>query len=168
MMMRLATLLVLISLTTACGFRPLYATRDEPGVVHSDYALVAIEPMDGRIGQALYTSLTEVMHPRGRSREPAYRLIVSLREKKEGLAIASDETFSRFSFYFTADYRLESLRGELLQTGNSRSIAAYNVVDSPFATRVSELDARDRAARDLAQDIALKLAVYFDRARAQQ
>jgi len=165
MITRLVTLALLISLT-ACGFRPLYATRDEPGVVHADYARVAIEPMAGRIGHELYASLTTIMHPRGREPQAQYRLIITLQERKEGLAIADDDTVSRFSFYFTAAYRLETIRGELLQNGETRSIAAYNVVDSPFATRVSELDARERAAQELAQDIALKVAVYFDRARA--
>lgn len=166
MIKRLAILVMLSSLT-ACGFKPLYATRDTQGVVHSDYAAVAIEPLEGRIGHSLYSNLTEIMHPRGRQQNAQYRLIVSLKERKEGLAIAEDETFSRFSFYITARYRLETIKGELIDHGESRSIAAYNVVDSPFATRMGEVDARDRATQELAQDIALKLAVYFDRTRRQ-
>ena len=48
-------------------------------------------------------------------------------------------------------------------SGQSNSVNSYNIVDSQFATFISERDARERALRELSEDIRLRLATYFAR-----
>jgi len=44
-----------------------------------------------------------------------------------------------------------------------RTISAYNVVQSEFATLSAERDAEDRAARDMGREISTRLAIFFQR-----
>jgi LPS-assembly lipoprotein len=48
-------------------------------------------------------------------------------------------------------------------TGTSSSTTSYDILSNPFATTVSEDDARERALREVADDIRTRLALYFSR-----
>jgi hypothetical protein len=45
--------------------------------------------------------------------------------------------------------------------GQTRSVAAFNIVRSEFANITAEADAQRRAARQVADSIALRLGVFF-------
>ena len=52
-------------------------------------------------------------------------------------------------------------QGKMVLNGNSRAFSAYNVVDSEFATVTARRDAEFRAARNIAEDMKLQLALFF-------
>lgn len=154
-------------LTAACGFRPLYGEQSVPGGVAPQLASVAVGAMPDRAGYDLRLELESVLNPRGLQTEPRYDLDVRLAKRREGLAIAPDASITRYNVVFEAGFVLKPRSGGEPFSGTARTISAFNVVDSQFATMVAERDADARAIREIAQDIASRLAVHFERRAAE-
>ena len=91
---------------------------------------------------------------------PAYNLDVILSERTENLAIQRDHTATRANLVMTAKFTLTELaRNEVVILGSSQSFNSYNISRFQFATLSAENDARRRAARELAEDIAMRLTL---------
>ncbi len=163
------TLLAILALGASlalggCGFRPLYGETPEGTSSFDSLETVQIAALPDRTGQRLHNLLRDRINPRGQPNQPEYVLRVSLSERTEALAIDEDETATRANLELSANFTLTRLDGkEVVFRGRSNSVNSYNIVDSQFATFVSERDARDRALRELSEDIRLRLATYFGR-----
>lgn len=149
---------------SGCGFRPLYATTGAGSEGMAEYfSQVFVEPIPGRQGVHLRNQLMDALTPAGTPSAAAYRLTIKMEDLKEGLAIKENTQITRYNYSLTAKYELrDSVSGEVLDRGTARAIAAYNVVDSQFATQSAERDAQERAAREVGEDIRLRLGLYFD------
>ncbi len=148
-----------------CGFQPLYARSETTGASTVDrLASVRVDPLSGRVGQLLHNFLRDRLNPQGQPAKPAYFLEVSLSESTEELAIRRDETATRVNLKLFATYVLKQAgeQSELFR-GRSQTINSYNILQSQFATQVSEDDARKRGLRELSEDIKAQLAVFFSR-----
>ena len=147
-----------------CGFHPLYATGNTPDGMPSYFSQVFVEPIPGRQGVHLRNQLMDALTPEGTPASAAYRLAVKLEDLKEGLAIQTNTQITRYNYHLTAKYELrDTVSGEVLDKGTARAIAAYNVApDSQFATQTAERDAQERAAREVGEDIRLRLGLYFE------
>jgi LPS-assembly lipoprotein len=147
----------------ACGFKPLYAVGTTPDGVNTYMTQVFVEPIPGRQGVHLRNQLMDALTPEGTPSAAAYRLSIKLEDVKEGLAIQENTQITRYNYSLLAKYELrDAVSGEVLDHGTTRAIAAYNVVDSQFATQSAERDAQERAAREVGEDIRLRLGLYFE------
>jgi LPS-assembly lipoprotein len=167
-MSRAAAALLLLLALGACGFRPLYGDADRGGAgTAPQLQQILVNPIPDRLGQVLRNDLVDRLSPSGAPDRPRYRLSVAIATTKEGLAITKDESITRFNLRISATYVLYDAQSNTEVTrGISRTIAAYNVVQSQFATLVAEKDAESRAARELSEDIRTRLAVFFTREAA--
>ncbi|MBM3517739.1 MAG: hypothetical protein FJX56_07635 [Alphaproteobacteria bacterium] len=148
--------------STGCGFRPLYGEHGAAESARIRLEAVEIAPIPDRVGQVVRNHLRDLLTPRGRTAAPMFRLDVALEKTTEGLAFARDDTVTRFSLTLAAHYDLVELAsGRPLVSGRTRSIAAYNVVESDYATIAAARDAEARVARAVSEEIALRLAVYL-------
>jgi LPS-assembly lipoprotein len=148
---------------SGCGFRPLYAVGTTPEGVSSYFSQVFVEPIPGRQGVHLRNQMMDALTPEGTPGSAAYRLSIKLEDVKEGLAIKENTQITRYNYSLTAKYELrDSVSGEVLDHGTARAIAAYNVAESQFATQSAERDAQERAAREVGEDIRLRLGLYFE------
>lgn len=147
-----------------CGFRPLHGEQKNDGAVAADLAAVRIEPLRDRVGQQMHNFLRDRLNPYGQPTAPSYRLRVQLTERLSKLGVRKDETATRANLRINADFFLFDAAGnnELL-AGWSSSTTSYDVLDNPFASTVSEEDARERALREVADDIQTRLAIYFSK-----
>lgn len=150
----------------ACGFQPLYGSQGaatDPGV-SAELAAVRIDPLRDRAGQQMHNFLRDRLNPRGQPVSPSYRLQVSLVETLTELGVQVDETATRANLRMVADFTLRNFATEeSLLEGRSSSTTSYDILSNPFATTVSEADARERALREVADDIQTRLALYFSR-----
>lgn len=163
-----AALLAGLFLLGACGFRPLYGTAEDGSSAFDELETVQVAPLPDRTGQRLHNLLRDRINPRGQPQAPKYILQITLSEDLENLAIEQDETATRANLKLSARFSLVSVEGgQVVFRGGSNSVNSYNIVDSQFATFVSERDARDRALRELSEDIRLRLATYFTRLKAE-
>jgi len=104
------------------------------------------------------------MTPDGEPGYPQYRLDIALKEFREGVAIQEDASITRYNYQLSGSYRLFDLgTGKVIYQGEARSVAAYNVAESPFATLSAERDAANRTALDLSGQMELALALFFER-----
>lgn len=163
-MKRLAAILAILGLLAACGFRPLYGERRQAANVEAHFAAVDIAPIDDRVGQVVRNHLLDAINPRGRPLQPHYRLEVKLTRSQESLAFREDDTATRVNLRLAATYILKRARSdEVLTQGAARVIASYNVTGQDYATLIADRDAQARAAREVADEIVTRLAVWFER-----
>lgn len=154
-----------LGLLSACGFQPLYG-RAGPGEVRTrdHLASVRIAPLPDRVGQQLHNLLRDRINPKGQPANPNYTLRIKVTESLKELGIRKDETATRASLTVLADFELiDTQTSERVFDGRSRSFNSYNILESQFATLFSENDARDRALREISNDIRNRLALYFAR-----
>lgn len=149
---------------SGCGFRPLYATESTPAGIVVYFEQIYVEEVKGRTGLVLRNQLMDAFTPGGTPAAAAYRLEIALDEKKEGLAIQENADITRYNYTLSAKFVLrDSSNNQVMTTGVSRAIAGYNVVNEQFATQIAQRDAEERAARELGEDIRLRLGVFFEK-----
>lgn len=147
-----------------CGFQPLYGSGAENEAVANDLAAVRVEPLRERVGQQMHNLLRDRLNPKGQPTAPNYVLQVNLTETNVKLGVRRDETATRANLKMLAEFSLRPVGGQsTLLTGRSSSTTSYDILSNPFATTVSEGDARERALNQVADDIRTRLALYFSR-----
>ncbi|MDF1791992.1 MAG: LPS assembly lipoprotein LptE [Thalassobaculaceae bacterium] len=164
---RSAVLAVLLAGGTlsGCGFQPLYAKRTTESTVYNQgFPLVDVAPINDRLGQILHNELLDRINPRGVARSPLYRLEVSAAERRSDIVILRDSTATFAKFIVEAKWRLvDRETNEVLTRGNNQRTSSFSISSSEYAILQAEKDARQRAATELAEDIRLRLALYFQR-----
>jgi len=148
----------------ACGFEPLYGGEGGGATVVAAEG-IGIAAIPSRIGIQLRNNLIDRLTPRGEPATPRYSLDIKVSSDKEGLAIQRDAFVSRYNLRVNAEFRLfdrQADRAPVL-VGKAFSLAAFNVVRADFANIAAERDAEDRAAREIANDISQRVAVFLRR-----
>jgi len=156
-----------VALGSGCGFRPLYGSKSL-GAVDSELAHVKIGIVPNRVGQQLHNYLLDRLNRKGRPKEPLYLLSIDIKIEKVRQAFEPDGTATRIKLIFTADFKLQEIATEEILLKNwARSVNSYNIVTSAISTRSAELDATDRAARDVSEKIRALLAMHFQSRAAE-
>ncbi len=160
---RFAGLVLAALLLGGCGFQPLYGDRSE----NDDLAAVEIGLIADRSGQELHNALLDRLNPKGAPARPLYQLLVELDEHLQDLAVRKDESVTRANLQIVANYVLYSKAdGAVLVEGTSRSTTSFNISTEEYSAIVAEQDAGRRGIDLLADDIELRLALFFRRVRA--
>jgi LPS-assembly lipoprotein len=162
----------LLAALPACGLRPLYGGGDgtaapgaPPGGVAADLAAIKIATIAERGGQVLRNALLDHLTPEGEPLQPLYQLVVTRAESEQSPLRRLDEVAILQILRVSATWSLRDTAGATLVSGVSRAVARFDLTRSQPATEVARDNARERAARDLAEDIRTKLALYFRRRR---
>lgn len=153
----------------ACGFQPLYGTHSGTGSAAPtpEMALISIPPIPDRAGQILRNELLDRLVPTGQPAKPRWRLDVTLKETKSDLVILKDSTATFAKYVGDAQWVLVDLSNQSPATkGSVRRIASYAISSSEFASLQAEADARQRVATAIAEDIRLRLGLYFQRGKS--
>ncbi len=162
--------LVLLVGLGGCGFQPLYGqAKGSPVATVDDLALIRIKPLIDRTGQQMHNLLRDRLNPRGQPTRHAYVLTVTVNESTRELGVEIDETATRSNLSLSASFSLTlASSGQVLTFGTSVSVNSYNILSNEFATFSAEQDARERGLREIADDIKVRLAIFFQRARQNQ
>jgi len=160
---RVAAAVLALAVLAGCGFQPLYATgKDGETATEDGLAATRIQPMKGRTGQQLHNLLRDRLNPGGQSIAPAYELEIQLSKSITQLGIRKDETATRANLTMTASFSLRDAQSKnTLLNSKAISVNSYNILDALYATTVAENNAVERGLRELADDIRLRLAIYF-------
>lgn len=157
--------IVLVSclVVAGCGFRPLYGNH-ATGTASDSFLRVEVGTIRDRAGQNLRNELVQRFYGGSRRLAAEYRLITKLDESKSSWAVKKSAFATRGNLVMTADYRLVRLQsGEVVYGSSSRVTVSYNILESEFASVLAEENARDRAVKELSEDIRVRLGVFFDR-----
>jgi LPS-assembly lipoprotein len=146
---------------TACGFYPLYSTKGSANII-ADFSSIYISPSRDRIGQMLSNELKHLLNPLREPIKPKYRLTTMLSKSINSLAIKKTALATRSNLTVTSQHTLiDSGSSIILSTGVNKITVSYNIFSSDYATLSAEKDAKERAIKELAQDIRLQIGAYF-------
>jgi len=167
---RLVTGAVLLSvaLASACTVRPLYSnqplTVGGQTVTTEELASISVKPVRTRYAQQVRNNLIfGLTHGKGEPASPVYSLDLGVTESIQSAAsiqVTTDQDEPSAGIVtLTADYRLtEVSTGKLVGAGKRSISSSFDRPKQEFATYRAELDAENRAARELAEILRLALA----------
>jgi LPS-assembly lipoprotein len=154
--------MALALLLAGCGLRPLYGGGGS-GAVAQSLRSVSIAPIKGRAGWLVRTALEDRLGPP--AAEPRYRLEVELDDDITGFGIRSDDAVTRERRTLRARYRLvDAAKGTVLVDATAGSDVGIDVVGSEYATVAAEQAAIERLAKEIADQIVTRVAVYASHA----
>jgi LPS-assembly lipoprotein len=156
-------ILLVAGLLAGCGFRPLYKQTGNTDTV-KDFSQISIAQPEDRPSQQLRNFLLDALTPHGQPDRPLYRLEYRLTESLGSVFVTRAEEVTRSNLQLSASVYLRDYQsGRALVSLSATSQASYNVTQADYANLVSEKNARERALRDVAEQIRLRLGNYFDR-----
>ncbi|QPC43343.1 hypothetical protein HW532_11945 [Kaustia mangrovi] len=145
-----------------CGFKPLYETRADGSSAATELASITIKPKRDRIGQMVRNDLLSSMAPVGQEAAPAYQLDFATREQRDTLILKEDTDVTRRSYRLTATFDLVELgTGKTVYAGKTFSEVSYDRVEAEFSNIQARINASERAAREVSDNIRTRLAAYF-------
>ncbi|MCP4328305.1 MAG: hypothetical protein GY791_07705 [Alphaproteobacteria bacterium] len=145
----------------ACGFRPLHATYRD-GAVNDDLATIYVASIADRVGQQVRNELVDLLNPKGVPANNIYRLEVQLSATSPPSVLSSDELASRRNYRLNAHYQLTSADGKSsFLSRRYLAVTSFDIVSSEFATLAANDYAQELAAKQVAEEIATQLTLYF-------
>ena len=161
-MLRIGIVAVAALALSSCGFRPLYAEATGDVAQQLSEIAVAEIPSPEASGFLVQKELTRRLSAPADIGSATWDLEVKVEESKSPFAIQIDASVTRFDYELIGVYKLTNRITGVVHESTARAAASYNVLNSQFATLAAEQEAREKAARLLAEriqlDIALKLA----------
>ena len=170
--LRIASLVALSAAAlflSGCGYRPVYGERGaatDDGA-RTQLALVKVAGIADQRGQLLRNYLLDRMNPRGEPASPRYLLSVTTTESTRITDSRPDGTATRADVVVNARYNLRDSTSDLVVfSERSDAVATYNLLTARFGSVASEDEARRRAVEQLADQIALQVALFLNRRNA--
>jgi LPS-assembly lipoprotein len=158
--------LALLTVLTACGFQPLYGNRAPgnlaPVQAEEGLARISVGIIADRTGQMLRNELEVRLDPNNQGLTPLYNLTVMLNETITQLSGRSDASYTRANLTLSATYQLKLPKSDVpIYSGTVRTVNSYDILNAKdeFSKLTARNEARRRAARDLSDQIALRLAL---------
>ena len=149
-----------------CQVRPLYldAASGGPRSPQPELMAIAVDPPRDRTEQVLTNELSFLFRGDGSSPvDPRYRLRFVVDVSDDNLAVELEQDLpAAILVTLNATFILSEIATErTLLTGASTTTASYDFSSQRFANVRAEKDARDRAARSMAENLATRIAAYF-------
>jgi len=160
--MKRNALLVLMAGATlglsACAFQPLHGSQQQVSAMRG--ITVAVDGQE-RIDQMLAESLNDRF---GTPAGGRYRLAAETSVTTSGLGVGADDVATRSALSLSVDFSLiDSGSGSPVLTETVRTEATFDIPLQPYAAVSARRDAEERAAREAADRIALRVARYINR-----
>jgi LPS-assembly lipoprotein len=150
-----------------CGFHPLYAPSG-PRDWDPDLAAINVLRITDRPGQILALALRENLNPAGVSVAKRWDLETGLRVTRSDLGIQRNATATTSEVTVSATFRvLDARTGKSIYGSTSAAVGDFDQVTDAYATQVAADAARDRALREVADDMTFRLAIFVRDQRAK-
>jgi LPS-assembly lipoprotein len=158
---RRALLIAALAVALAgCGFHPLYAPRG-PSDWDPDLAAINVLRITDRPGQILALALRENLNPSGVSVAKRWDLQTGLRVTRADLGIQRNATATTSEITVSAVFSIVDLKtGKIVYSSSSTAVGDFDQVRDAYATQVAADAARDRALREVADDMTFRLAIF--------
>ena len=156
---RIRAVVVLGALVGLGGcFQPLYGEAAHPGLTE-DMRAVEVAPIPDRIGHYLGDDLVSRMNGSGETPPPKYRLTVRITQSSRAPTVESQiATADAATVVGEAKFDLTRIEnGAIIYTGSATASAVYDRFFQSYANLRAARDAEIRIARELADEIALRV-----------
>ncbi len=159
--MRQLTAIVVLAaslMLQGCSYRPLYGSGTDGKGVAVALSGIAVDEQKTRAGQIVRNNLISSFGGGGSN----YILRLTPEEKTLQLSALSGQKLERHRYNLKVNYELAATQtGDAVVSGSSFSNVSYDTVEQPIADLRAAENARERAAREVAEDIRLRLAAHF-------
>jgi LPS-assembly lipoprotein len=159
--LRAALFAVAAAALAACTVQPVYAPQYALGTTGKSASLtkVAIDPVYDRVAQVVRNKLMFGLNGGPTVSDPVYRLRLVTSETEVPLGVSNIEAAPSYSITVAVTYELSKVgSSQILLRSTSRGSASYDRVNSAFANTRAKIDAENRAADVVADDIRLRIA----------
>jgi LPS-assembly lipoprotein len=160
-------------LASACSVQPLYSERPLGAAVagtNAQLSSISVKPVTTRYAQQVRNNLIFLFGGgKGEPASPDYVLelsITRLNEPSAIIQIADEDQPTAGTITLISNYKL-TRAGQEISTGKRQIAAQYDVPVQEFAHYRAELDAENRAARELAELLRLAVAQDLNRHTSQ-
>lgn len=148
-----------------CGFQPLYGRYGATGgAVRPELAAIYVGVMPERQGQLLRQALQQRLAGSGDGVAKRYELSSGLSIAAEAIGIQQDTSSSRVRYNAIAEWTLRNVdvANTVVTRGSARATDGININNQEyFAADLETSAAYRRLADEVADQIALDLAIYF-------
>lgn len=152
--------LALVGALAGCGFHPLYSTRGTRDW-DPDLAAINVQQINDRAGQILALALRENLNPGGLAVAKRWNLATGVRVTRTDLGIQRNATATTSEITVYATFNIsESESGKVVYSSSSNAVGDFDQVNDAYATQVAADGARDRALREVADEMTLRLAIF--------
>jgi LPS-assembly lipoprotein len=136
----------------ACGFSPVYGTGGSGDALQNKVEVIEPTSLNGFL-------VTRRLEERlGRATVPVYVLSLSVRTRREALAVSSQSNINRFNLIGVAQYSLvDQATGQVVSSGSVNNFTGSSASGTTVATLAAERDARLRLMNLLADQIVVRL-----------
>jgi hypothetical protein len=143
-------------------FTPLYGVSASGEQVSAALADVAIVEQETRINQLIRNQLISTMSPPGVPRGNRYLLEFASTASTVGLVLERNTDVSRQLYKLNVAYVLkDNASGQVIHQGRTFSHVAYDRIQSEFSNIQSQINAEERAAIEVGDDIRTRIATYL-------
>lgn len=147
---------------TACGFQPLYGTREAGLDVPGQLSAIAIDNPTDRTTQLIRNHFISTTRTRGSNTNTRYKLSIFPRSQNDAAIRGFNTDVLRKSYHLNAKYTLADLAsGKTILKGSTFSRVHFDTTAAPFSDYRAKADAQERAAREIADNIRTRIAAYF-------
>ncbi len=148
-----------LSLAACSTYRPLYGSGADGTSVARSLSSLSVAEQHTRSGQLLRNELLDGSHSDGQQR---FRLKLDVTERVIYVAGLSSSTAVRRRFNLAAHFELFDATSDKPSTaGDSFANVEFDTVNVPVSDLQAVDTARARAAKELGQDIRLRLATFL-------
>ena len=157
--MRSLLLFVTLIVLSACGFSPVYGTKDARDSISN----IDIAVIPNREGQVVRNHLIDYFYDGGYAPNPTHRLEVSpIQENIVEIGVDRSDEASRAQLRQQATMRLiDNTTGNVVLKRTVRATSSYNILAGQYTTFVTQSDARQQALKTLADNIITQLELHF-------
>ena len=147
------------ALLSACTVQPLYGPTASGVSVQSALNRIVIDPVDTRIAQEIRNKLLFELTGSEPAADAIYRMKLTVSSSELPLGVTRQQSAPSYSVTVVATYEVSLIAsGEIIFRSTSRASAAYDRVNQVYANVRAKLDAENRAASIVADDIRIRVA----------
>lgn len=146
----------------ACTVRPVYGPAAGGGSVQGELTRIAVDPVSDRVAQQVRNTVIFQMTGGKAISDPIYRMKLTVTYSEVPLGISNIDASPSYSVRVATTYQVTRIdTGAVVTQGTSRASAAYNRSNQAFANTRAQIDAQNRAAETVGNDIAIRVATVL-------
>lgn len=152
---------VLIGLTLgACTVRPVYMATTPGQAPAADLSAISVSDVGDRVAQQVRNNLVFAFTGGKTAPPPRYDLTINVTSSEARLGFEKDETAPAYQVTVAVKFQLtERGSGRVILRSASNGIASYDRSNQNFANVRARIDAENRAAQAVADQMQLRLAI---------
>lgn len=152
------------ALLAGCTVHPVYMPVETVGKdgqkSNVDLSSITVGPATSRVGQEVRNNLLFAFNGGKAAPPPKYVLGIEVRNSEARLGFVKDETAVSYQVSVEVKYELKAISDDrVLGRSVSTGLATYDRSNQNFANERARIDAENRAAESVAEEIRLRIAL---------